>query len=143
MLFIAIVGFILFLTLLYLSYGGNLARARVSAVAYPVTMIVIYVAIRINKTIPREFKLSKDGLLIRFRKEVKSYGWQDIADMSVQKIRLYGVLTIELANGRVDQISSLTCRSRQNIISYYIEQKSRADYTKQPTTQTQRGVDVE
>lgn len=125
MLFIAIIGFILFLTLLYLSYGGNFARAfRVSVVAYPATMIVIYIAVRSNQRIPREFKLSKEGLFMKFRKEVKSYLWQDIADVSIQKVRLFEVLLIELADGKVDQISSLTRKSRQNIMSHYRKLKT-------------------
>ncbi|MCJ2670328.1 MAG: hypothetical protein LN416_07460 [Candidatus Thermoplasmatota archaeon] len=125
MLFAAVIGFVLQLPLAYLSNAGDIDRGlRVFIMAYPTTLIVIYIAIRFNKLIPREFGLSKEGLSIRFRKEVKSYSWEEITDMSIQRVRLFEVLALELADGRVDQISSLTRRSRQTIMGYYEKLKT-------------------
>ncbi len=119
MLFSAVIGFILYFVLAYLSMAGNARRVLiVLAIAYPLTLIGTYILVRFNRSIPREFKLSEEGLSLKFRKRVRSYAWQDIRNLSIRRVRLYDVLAIELNDGRVDQIHSLTTKSRRSIITY-------------------------
>ena len=137
MIFFTIAGVVLFIVLLYFSTGGNIRKVLLGlTTAYPIALLVIYLALRSNRFIPREYSLSDEGLHIRYRTEVKSYLWKDISNIEIRKVRLDKVLAVELVDGRVDLISSLTERSRKRIMDYYRKQRSRESHRKQDGTST-------
>ncbi|MEE9506916.1 MAG: hypothetical protein V3V98_07220, partial [Thermoplasmata archaeon] len=58
------------------------------------------------------------------------------SNIEIRKVRLDKVLALELVDGRVDLISSLTERSRKRIMDYYRKQRSRESHRKQDGTST-------
>ena len=114
MAFAVAVGFAIYLTIALLAPMRSGIRSQLFLFAfYPVALLIIFLASRSNKFIPRKYGISREKLYLQYRKKLETYRWNEISHIYPKKTRGSTKLAIESIDGGVRLVGFLMKSERQ------------------------------
>jgi hypothetical protein len=124
MAFAAVGGFAIFLVIALLApLSGGIRSQLLLMAGYPVVLLIVFLASRSDKFIPRKYGISRQKLYLQYRKKLETYRWDEISRIYSRKTRGSTKLAMESVDGVVSLIAFLLKNDRDRIIDYYENQK--------------------
>ena len=114
------VGFVIFLVVALFAPFRNGIRSRLLPfVGFVVGLLIIILALRSDRFIPRKFGISREKLRVQYVKKTETYPWAQISRIYSERNPGNTKLVIESVDGQVFRIPFLLKDEREKIIDYF------------------------